>query len=89
MPEFPEVTFELAWRNVVDKKTQETIIDEVYRISNSVNIKIWLGIKWLATYISVRPGELIDIKEGDFDLNIGVVVIRHSKEKKEATDRGF
>jgi len=85
MPEFPEVKFELAWRNVIDKVTQKAIIDEVYRISHKVNIKIWLGIKWLSTYISIRPGELLNIKERDFDLNIGVVVIPDPKEKGTKT----
>lgn len=85
MPEFPEVQFELSWRKTIDKETQHAIIDEVYRISNKVNIKIWLGIKWLATYISIRPGELLNIKERDFDLSLGVVLIRRSKEKKPKT----
>lgn len=82
LPEFPEVKFELSWRNVVDKETQQKIIDEVYKISHGVNIKIWLGIKWLSTYISIRPSELLNIKEGDFDLRMGIVVIPHPKEKK-------
>ncbi len=85
MPEFPEVDFELSWRQVIDKQTQQSIIGEVYKISHKINIKIWLGIKWLATYIAIRPGELMNIKEGDFDLNLGVVVIRQSKEKKAKT----
>ena len=33
MPEFPEVSFELGWRKIIDKETQQAIIDEVYRIS--------------------------------------------------------
>ena len=59
MPEFPEVRFELRFRNLVDKETQRKILDEVRRISYEVNPKIWLGIKWLSTYVNVRPGELI------------------------------
>lgn len=47
-----------------------------------INFKIWIGIKWLATYLSIRPIELINIKEGDFDLSLGVVNIRYNKEKK-------
>ena len=35
--------------------------------------------------ISVRPGELLNIKEGDFDLSLGVVFIPHPKEKKSKT----
>ena len=85
MPEFPEVDFELSWRKTIDKETQQDIIEEVKRISYGVNPKIWIGIKWLSTYISIRPGELLDIKEGHFDLNLGVVVIPHPKEKRPKT----
>lgn len=56
------------------------IIDKVRDISYALNPKIWLGIKWLSTYISIRPHELINIKEGDFDFNLGVVLIRDPKE---------
>jgi hypothetical protein len=56
MPEFPETPFELGFRKIIDKDTQAAIIDEVYRLTYHINPKIWLGIKWLATYISIRPG---------------------------------
>jgi integrase len=80
-PEFPPVQFELAWRKIVDKGTQQAIIEEVKRITER-NSKIHLGIKWLATYISIRPSELLNIKEGDFDFNLKGVWIRKPKEKK-------
>jgi len=82
IPEFPQIKFELNWRNTVDKETQARIIEEVKRISYHINPKIWIGIKWLATYISIRPIELINIKEGDFDLSLGVVNVRYNKENK-------
>ena len=85
IPEFPEVQFELAWRTVIDKVTQENIINEIYRISYHINPKIWIGIKWLSTYISIRPGELLNIKESDMDLNLGVIVVRETKEKEPKT----
>ncbi len=85
IPEFPEVSFQLAWRSTIDKETQQRIIQEVKRISYEINPKIWLGIKWLATYIAIRPNEMLNIKEGDFDLGLGVVVIRDPKEKKPKT----
>ncbi|MGD9058275.1 MAG: hypothetical protein PVF38_19165 [Desulfobacterales bacterium] len=80
-PEFPQIKFELGWRNIVDIETQQAIINEVYRISHAVNPKIWLGIKWLATYISVRPGELLNLKEGHINKTDGFFVIPHPKEK--------
>jgi hypothetical protein len=63
MPEFPVISFELKFRKVIDKDTQERVLDEIHRISFGLNPKIWLGIKWLSTYISIRPGELIKLKE--------------------------
>lgn len=85
MPKFPEIRFELAWRATVDKETQSAIIDEVRRISYAVNPKIWIGIKWLSTYISIRPIELINVREGDFDLGLGVVNVRYNKERRPKT----
>jgi integrase len=82
IPEFPEVKFELKWRKVIDKETQQAILDEVRRLTYHINPRIWIGIKWLMTYISIRPGELIQVKEEDFDFSLGVVNIRHNKEKK-------
>jgi integrase len=82
IPKFPKVSFELAWRKTVDKETQQGIIDEVYRISERINVKIWIGIKWLSTYFNLRPGELLNIKEGDIDLKQGEIIIPHPKEKR-------
>ena len=59
LPEFPEVSYELGWRRTVDKATQRAIIEEVKRIAP---LKVFLGIKWLATYFSVRPNEMINLK---------------------------
>lgn len=63
MPEFPEVTYKLGYREIIDKETQQAIIEEVHRLSYNVNPKIWVGIRWLATYISVRPIELLRVRE--------------------------
>jgi type II secretory pathway predicted ATPase ExeA/integrase len=82
VPEFPEVKFELAWRKTVDKETQQSIIEEVNRISSHINPKIWIGIKWLSTYFNLRPSELLNIREGDIDLKQGEIFIPHPKEKR-------
>ncbi|MFH1674288.1 MAG: hypothetical protein ABIF87_12795 [Pseudomonadota bacterium] len=82
MPEFPEISFELGWRRTIARETQQAIVEEVHSISLHINPKIWIGIKWLCTYISIRPGELIKIKEKDFDLGNGFIFIPHPKEKK-------
>ena len=82
MPEFPETPFELGFRTIIDKDTQAAIIDEVYRLTYHVNPKVWLGIKWLATYISIRPGELLNLREKDIDIKLGYFIIPHPKEKR-------
>lgn len=82
MPEFPEVAFELGWRKIVDKATQEQLIDEIYRISYHHNQKIWIGIKWLSTYISMRPGEMLNLKESEIDTKLGCLIIPHPKDKE-------
>jgi integrase len=82
MPDFPEVKFELAFRKTVDKPTQEAILEEVRKISERVNLKIGLGIKWLCTYIAIRPGELINIRERDLDTENGYIIIERPKDKR-------
>jgi hypothetical protein len=82
MPDFPEVAFELGWRNIIDIDTQQAIIEEVKRITWEVNHKIWFGIHCLATYVSVRPGELMAVKERFINIRLGGVVIPHPKEKR-------
>ncbi|BBO89920.1 tyrosine-type recombinase/integrase [Desulfosarcina ovata] len=82
MPDFPETPFELGFRKIIDKETQSVIINEIYRLTYHINPKIWLGIKWLATYISIRPGELLNLKEKDIDLKLKYFIIPHPKEKR-------
>ncbi len=81
LPEFPVVLFELGYRKTVDKETQQRIIEEIGRIC--ANEKVYLGIKWLATYISVRPGELIKLTEGNIDTANGYLYIPASDSKTE------
>jgi hypothetical protein len=79
-PEFPEIEFELGWRNTVTIEVQQAIIEEVKRISFDIEPKIWLGIKLLATYIKIRPGEMRDVRERDINLESGFIHIPHPKE---------
>lgn len=55
----------------------------MHRLSYHINPKIWLGIKWLATYIAIRPGELVEICEEDLDLSLGLFILRHTKEGRD------
>ena len=80
MPEFPGIKVELGWRNITDIETLEAVLDEIKRISYHINPKIWLGIRWLATYIKVRPGEMRMIKERDINLESRFIIIKDPKE---------
>jgi len=83
MPKFPKVKYTLARRNTVDKITQERIIEEVYRLAKPVNIKIFIGVKFLATYFNTRPGELLEVKEKDIDLEQKRILIQYTKTNEE------
>ena len=80
MPEFPEIKYELGWRNITDIETLEKILNEIRRISWDTNPKIWLGIKLLSTYIKIRPGEMRMVKERDINLEAGYILIKEPKE---------
>lgn len=80
-PKIPIINYELGWRTIIAKKTQAKIIDEVKRLTYHRNPKIWIAIKWLATYVCIRPGELIQIQERDVDVD-GKLIVRHKKEKE-------
>ncbi len=82
MPDFPVIRFELGYRQIVGKDTQIRIIEEIKRISS---VKTWLGVKWLATYINVRPAEMRSLKEGHIDLENGYLLFPHPKEDRYKT----
>ena len=65
-PEFPKIDYTLGMRTIVDQDTQAVIIDKVREMAP---VKVWLAIKWLSTYISIRPGELVELREKD--INVG------------------
>jgi len=80
VPDIPEYKYTLGWREIIDLETQAAIIEEVGRIAP---FRVWLGIKWLATYIAIRPAEMRALRERDVNLN-GMLVCRPqaTKEKK-------
>jgi integrase len=81
-PEFPEVSYVLGYRNTVSKQDQDSILEEVRRISWHINPRVYLGIRFLRTYISVRPDEMRRLKEGDIDLDNGLFLFPDPKEKR-------
>ena len=80
MPDFPQVQYKLGWRTIIKPDEQLAVLGKIHELTYHDNPKVWIGVKWLMSYISIRPGELINIKEGDFDLNIGIVTIKDPKE---------
>lgn len=78
-PDFPKVEFELGYRKTVDKETQQKILDD---IKAHEPFKVWMGIKFLSTYISIRPMELMNVKWSEIDLKNGYIYIPRPKEKK-------
>ena len=73
---FPEIKVKLAYRQTIGKETQFALLEEIRKIAP---YKVWLGIKWLCTYISIRPGELVQIREQDVDTENRYIYIHHSK----------
>jgi len=71
VPEFPEIKFKLGYRNIVDKPTQQAIFEEVRRLTYHKNPKIWMAIRFLSTYIAIRPKELLALRERDVDTENG------------------
>ena len=80
-PEFPETPYELGYKNITDIATQQKILKEIERLTYHINPKIWLGIKWLCTYIPMRPQEMMNLKEEDIFPDMGILFIRNPKEK--------
>ncbi len=82
IPPFPEINFELGYRTITDPQTQRAIIEKVRDLSEDKNPKIWFGIDLLATYVNLRPGDLLKIKEKDIDLIHGVITIHYPTKAK-------
>ena len=82
MVDFPEISFEMEMKTLVSIDVQQEIIEEVKRISWDLNPRIWLGIKLLSLYPRIRPGEMLDVKEGHINLKDNWMVFPHPKEKK-------
>lgn len=79
IPKFPKIEFELGWRNIINIELQQQIIEEVRRICSVP--RVWIAMKWLATYIAIRPFEMRNLKERHIDVH-GFFVIPSPKEKK-------
>ena len=82
MPEFPSIKFNLKFKKTVGKETQLQILDEIYAQTWDKNPRIWMGIKFMCTYISIRPNEMRNLKEEHIDRENLYFIIPDPKEKK-------
>lgn len=83
LPQIPEIDFELGFRKIVDLGTREKIVDQIKKKIYHRQPKAWLAIDVLCAYQQLRPGDLGRIREGDIDLENGVITIwRPTKTKK-------
>ena len=82
MPTFPKIDYELGYRKITDITTQEKIIQVVFDMTYDLNPKIWLGIDLLATYVNLRPGDLLKLKEKDIDTEHGELVFHYPTKRK-------
>ncbi len=82
VPDMPQCSFELGWRNYTDWETQTKIIDKIKEQTFDSNPKIWFGVELLAGYAELRPDDLRRITEADFDAEAGLIIIRNPTKKK-------
>lgn len=82
MPIFPGIEYELGYRTITDIDTQEEIIKKVFDMTYDLNPKIWLGIDLLATYVNLRPGDLLKLQEADVDIIHGELTFHYPTKRK-------
>ena len=73
---------EMKFRKTISMAEQEAILAEVKKLTISSRPRSWLAIKWLATYISIRPAEMLSLTESQVDRQRGLLIIPHPKERK-------
>ena len=74
MKKWPKQSYDMAYRNTIDIETQEAILD-IIRVQQTERPRVWFGVKLLATYPSVRPGELIRLQEKHFDREKEIMIV--------------
>lgn len=80
LPDFYETKPTMAYRKILTKEQQQAVLDEIYKLTWDFNPRIYMAVLFLATYINVRPKELLDIKEEDLELENERILIGKTKE---------
>jgi integrase len=82
-PKWPPFDFSLEHdmkrRKTIDKETQARILHDIYVQEWDIRPRLYLAVRFLATYISLRPAELLKVKEKDFDRELGLLTITSHK----------
>jgi integrase len=82
MPRFPRYSVaanDMQMRDTVTKEEQVTILEKIRENEWERAPRKYIACKMLATYVNIRPGELREVKERDYDRDTGVLTIRHHK----------
>ncbi|MCK5311628.1 MAG: hypothetical protein KAJ62_05935 [Desulfobacteraceae bacterium] len=88
LPKMPKIEFELGFRKIIGIETREKIVDQFKKNTYKKNPKLWLAIDILCAYNNLRPGDLPRLKEGDIDLEYGVMTFwRPTKSKRKKTPK--
>ena len=80
-PDVPKFEAKMKYRKRVSKDVQFEILEEVKRICPDQ--RVYLGIKWLCTYVKIRPIEMLSLKEGDINLDTRYLVFPDPGQTKE------
>lgn len=86
LPKFPKIDYELGFRKIIGIQDREIIINNLKEETYSINPKIWLAVDILCSYNKLRPGDIRTIREGDIDLEYGVLTIWRPTKRKRNRD---
>jgi len=82
MPEFPEIEYDLGYRNFTTWEEQTRILETIKKMVP--NPKQWFGIELLSVYTKLRPKDLLKLTEGDIDLESGILFVHYPTKKKNS-----
>jgi integrase len=90
-PKWPPFDFSLEHdmkrRKTVDKETQERVLHDIFLHEWEERPRLYLAVKFLATYINIRPAELLGVREKDYvrdkrRLDHGTLFIKNHKSSR-------
>jgi len=81
-PEYPHLTFTMKRRATITRDEQIMVLGEIRSMADELGEpKLHLGIKWMMTYINTRPGEWLQVRDGQVDRKRGEILIERPKTK--------